>query len=165
MLVPTAWLQNSGSNWPGLRGHSQLRRCRTPRALPTGAYPLASLVLHCPPLDVHGANFMVLPAPAVGTKRRKQCAPRTPPLIRIRAVWLGEHVLHRFVKSQPKHYPGDPMGPAGPLACLSPPSFFTRRKMVPPEGVSGQTPYKKNLKVEELSVKICLLYTSPSPRD
>ena len=37
----------------------------------------------------------------------------------------------------------------GPLACLSPLSFFTRRKMVPPEGVSGQTPYKKNLKVEE----------------
>ena len=42
----------------------------------------------------------------------------------------------------------------GPLACLSPLSFFTRRKMVPPEGVSGQTPYKKNLKVEELSVTI-----------
>ena len=44
---------------------------------------------------------------AVGTKRRKQCALRTPPLIRIRAVWLGEFVLHRFVKSLPKHYSGD----------------------------------------------------------
>ena len=70
-----------------------------PRGLPSGAYPLASLVLHCPPLDVHCANFMVLPAPAVGTKRRKQCV-STPPLIKIRAVWSGEHVLHRFVKSQ-----------------------------------------------------------------
>ena len=105
--MPTAWLQNSGTNWPGLRGHSQLRRCRTPRALPSGAYPLASPVLHCPPLDVHCANFMVLPAPAVGTKRRKQCV-STPPLIKIRAEYQCEHVLHRFVKSQLNITPGIP---------------------------------------------------------
>ena len=42
---------------------------------------------------------------------------------------------HKARQNGPKHYPGDPMGPAGPLACLSPLSFFKQRKMVPPEGL------------------------------
>ena len=111
--MPTAWLQNSGTNWPGLRGHSQLRRCRTPRALPTGAYPLASLVLHCLLLGIHGATPKDSTAPAVGTKRRKQCV-STPPLIKIRAEYQCEHVLHRFVKSQLNITPGIQWGPQAP---------------------------------------------------
>ena len=126
MLVPTAGQIALSTNWPNC--------IATPVSFGAAAYPLASTFCDCAPFNVQCAIFRFSTAPAVGTKRRKQCAPRTPPLIKIRAVWLGEFVLHRFVKSQPKHYPGDPMGPAGPLACLSPPSFFTRRKMVPPEG-------------------------------
>ena len=42
---------------------------------------------------------------------------------------------HKARQNGPKHYPGDPMGAAAPLVCLSPLSFFKQRKMVPPEGV------------------------------
>ena len=42
---------------------------------------------------------------------------------------------HKVRQNPPKHYPGDPMGAAAPLVCLSPLSFFKQRKMVPPEGV------------------------------
>ena len=40
---------------------------------------------------------------------------------------------HKVRQNGPKHYPGDPMGAAAPLVCLSPLSFFKQRKMGPPE--------------------------------
>ena len=42
---------------------------------------------------------------------------------------------HKVRQNGPKHYPGDPMGAAAPLVCLSPLSFFKQRKMGPPEVV------------------------------
>ena len=36
---------------------------------------------------------------------------------------------HKARQNPPKHYPGDPMGAAAPLVCLSPLSFFKQRKM------------------------------------
>ena len=60
--------------------------------------PLVHSAQDCPPLGIHCTNPKVPSAPAVGTKRRKQCV-STPPLIRIRAEYQCEHVLHRFVKS------------------------------------------------------------------
>ena len=42
---------------------------------------------------------------------------------------------HKARQNPPKHYPGDPMGAAAPLVCLSPLSFFKQRKMVPSETV------------------------------
>ena len=42
---------------------------------------------------------------------------------------------HKARQNGPKHYPGDPMGAAAPLVCLSPLSFFKQRKMGPPEGL------------------------------
>ena len=42
---------------------------------------------------------------------------------------------HTARQNGPKHYPGDPMGAAAPLARLSPLSFVVQRKMGPPEGL------------------------------
>ena len=42
---------------------------------------------------------------------------------------------HKARQNGPKHYPGDPMGAAAPLVCLSPISFFKQRKIWPPEVV------------------------------
>ena len=42
---------------------------------------------------------------------------------------------HKARQNGPKHYPGDPMGAAAPLARLSPLSFVVQRKMGSPKGV------------------------------
>ena len=60
--------------------------------------PLVRAAQNCPLLGIHGVTPKDSTAPAVGTKRRKQCV-STPPLIKIRAEYQCEHVLHRFVKS------------------------------------------------------------------
>ena len=46
---------------------------------------------------------------------------------------------HKARQNPPKHYPGDPMGAAAPLVCLSSISFFKQRKIWPPEVVGCRT--------------------------